>query len=102
MAKSAPTLVVASVNAVSGSAAVTKPALDTWATYRLEICEQANPTACRVLPACTIAATGTVTLCPLPGCVAQTAYTVKATAYATDNSASSVSAPANFTTPQHA
>lgn len=102
MAKSAPTLVVAAANAVTGNATVTKPALDTWVKYKLEICDQATPPACRVLPDCTIAAVGAVTVCPLPGCMAQTAYSVKATAYAADNSASSVSAPANFITPQHA
>lgn len=89
-------------DAVTGKASISKPTEGSgWTTYKLEVCEQAKPTACLPVTECNVTAAD-ATVCNIDGCVAQTAYTLKATAYTGDGTASAVSTPAAFTTPQHA
>ena len=57
---------------------------------------------CLAVPDCNIAQAND-TVCPIEGAVAQTAYSVTATAYEADGTTrSSTSAAKFFTTPQHA
>lgn len=95
-------MAVTAVDAVTGKASVTKPTEgNAWATYKLDVCEKERADTCLTVPDCAIASAGAVTVCPIEGAVAETAYTVKVTALEADGTRSSASAPAEFTTPQH-
>ena len=102
---SAPTLTAADVSAVAGKATVTPPSAGRpWAQYELTVCvKNASPPSCRTLsPLCT--ATGdanAATECSIPGCVASTTYTVRATALLADGTRSPQSAAAEFTTAKY-
>lgn len=88
---------------MTGKATVAKPTEGSaWAKYRLTVCKQDDPAACLTVPDCNVAGTGTVTVCPIEGAVAQTTYSVKVTALEAGGTASAISAAKTFTTPQHA
>lgn len=82
----------------TGQVLVTPPAIGSWDTYQLTVCEVASPASCVAgVPACTVVA-GTAT-CGVPGLEPGTPYQVFAVAQAAGQSDSPPSANTTFSTP---